>query len=54
MVEDARKTQRDLDDLHVPVCDCARLRRDREVSALWKAVMPQTVCQEIRRRQKTG
>ena len=54
MVEDARKTQRDLDDLHVPVCDCARLRRNREVSDLWKAVMPQTVCQEIRRQQKTG
>ena len=54
MVKDARKIQRDLDDLHVPVCDCARLHSDREVSALWKAVMPQTVCQEIRRRQKTG
>ena len=51
MVEDARKIQTDLDDLHVPVCDCARLRSDRE-AALWKAVMPQTVCQEIRRQQK--
>lgn len=48
MAEDARKIQGDLDDLGVPMCDCHERRRDREVSALWKATMPQAVCQEMR------
>ena len=53
MVEDARKIQKDLDDLGVKVCACDQHRRNREVSALWNAVMPQVICDEIRRQQNT-
>ena len=48
MVEDARKIQKDLDDLGVQVCACDQHRSNREVSALWNAAMPQVICNEIR------
>lgn len=51
MADDARKIQDDLDDLGVSMCACHERRRDREVSALWKATMPQAVCQEMRRQR---
>ena len=53
MVEDARKIQKDLDDLGVRMCACDQHRRNREVSTLWNAVMPQVICDEIRRQQNS-
>ena len=51
MAEDARKLQKDLDDLDVDVCSCAHYRRnsDDSISASWKAIMPQVICGEVRR-----
>ena len=53
MAEDARKIQKDLDDLDVDVCSCAHYRRnpDDSVAASWKAIMPQVICGEVRRQQ---
>ena len=51
MAEDARKIQRDLDDLGVPICACDQHRSNPEVSALWKATMPQVICDEMRRQR---
>lgn len=53
MVNDARKVQEDLDDLGVRVCACDQHRRNRDVSGLWNAVMPQVICDEIRRQKNT-
>lgn len=51
MAEDARKIQQDLDDLGVPMCACHEHRSNPDVSALWKATMPQAVCQEMRQQR---
>lgn len=51
MVDDARKIQNDLDDLDVPVCACDQHRSNPAVSAMWNAVMPQVICDEVRRQQ---
>ena len=53
MAEDARKLQKDLDDLDVDVCSCAHYRKntDDAVSASWKALMPQVICGEVRRQR---
>ena len=51
MREDARKMQQDLDDLGVPMCACGQHRSNSEVSALWKATMPQVICDEMRRQK---
>lgn len=53
MAEDARKIQHDLDGLNVPICACDRHRSNPEVSALWKATMPQAICDEMRRQRNT-
>ena len=53
--ERARLTQRELDALNVPVCRCRDRRkpdrrkpRSRQISAAWKQIMPQVVCDEAR------
>ena len=53
MAEDARKLQKDLDDLDVDVCSCAHYRDNPHdsISALWKASMPQVICDEVRRQR---
>ena len=35
----------------VPVCACDQHRRNPKVKAPWKAVMPQAVCDEMRRQR---
>ena len=51
MREDAHKIQQDLDDLDVPMCACDQHRSNPEVNALWKATMPQVICDEMRRQR---
>ena len=51
MREDARKIQQDLDDLGVPICACDQHRSNPEIKALWKATMPQVICDEMRRQR---
>ncbi|MDE0492514.1 MAG: hypothetical protein OXH54_01125 [Acidimicrobiaceae bacterium] len=53
MAQDARKIQKDLDDLDVDVCSCVHYRRnhDDSVAASWKAIMPQVICGEVRRQR---
>ncbi len=53
MGKDARKIQQDLDELGIKVCACDQHRRNHKVSALWNVAMPQVICDEIRRQQKT-
>ena len=45
----ARLTQGDLDALTGPLCRCAHYRQDSQASAAWKQIMPQVVCDAIRR-----
>ena len=45
MTTDARNMQADLDQLDVRACDCNRYRRDETKSSIWKAAMPQPICQ---------
>lgn len=54
MAQDAHKIQKDLDDLDVDVCACAHYREhtNDSISASWKAIMPQVICDEVRRQQK--
>ncbi len=54
MAEDARKIQKDLDDLEADVCACAHYRDhdDDSISASWKAIMPQVICDEVRSQRK--
>ena len=56
MAKDARKLQKDLDDLDVDMCSCAHYRRnaDGSISASWKALMPQVICGEVRRQRNTS
>ena len=51
MADNARKIQDDLDDLGVPMCACKQHRSNPEVSALWKATMPQVICDEMRQQR---
>lgn len=45
-------TQLELDDLNVSVCRCAHYRRSSRTSAAWEQIMPQVVCDAIRRKRK--
>ena len=45
LAKDARKVQADLDELDVRACDCSKYRRDQERSSIWRAAMPQLICQ---------
>ena len=53
MSKDARKIQKDLDDLEVDVCSCAYYRKNPNdtIAASWKAIMPQVICGEVRRQR---
>lgn len=54
MRENARKIQRDLDAHGAPVCACKQHRQNSAVSNLWKSVMPQVICDDIRRNRNIG
>ena len=54
MREDARKIQTDLDKLKVPICDCGRSRNNSDHKTLWKIVMPQVICDEIREKRRAA
>ena len=49
--ERARLTQLELDDLNVSVCRCAHHRGNPRTSAAWEQIMPQVVCDAIRRKR---
>ena len=49
--ERARLTQLELDDLSVSVCLCAHYRRNPRTSAAWEQIMPQVVCDAVRRKR---
>ncbi|MCY3586674.1 MAG: hypothetical protein OXG76_13380 [Acidimicrobiaceae bacterium] len=57
MAANAREIQAALDSLGVDVCDCKKHRgegRDATIAALWQALMPQAVCEAIRRKRNTA
>lgn len=56
MADGARRIQKDLDDLDVDVCSCAHYRNNLNdsVAASWKAIMPQVICDEVRRQRNVA
>ena len=51
MIEDAREVQAGLDSFDVPICACSSPRHDEHPgrAAMWKSVMPQVICEAMRR-----
>lgn len=45
--EGASALQSELDKIKVPICGCGDFRNNREVKAIWRLIMPQTVCDKM-------
>ena len=47
----ARQTQRELDALDIDICQCKHYRQNPRTSAAWEQIMPQVICDAVRRKR---